>query len=106
SGSDTDEGSARGRKTYVRITPIWRSRPFSNWMWSLDDIVLNQRMPRVGTRAVPGAEPRLRKQSTCVNMEAVAPPGLYRNCYDSAWVDSLLNYNKRNLHMVQLDYDL
>ncbi|KAI0315725.1 hypothetical protein OF83DRAFT_1039626, partial [Amylostereum chailletii] len=105
--SESDDEEKRPTHTmYVRITPVWCSRRLSNWMWSLDDIALNQRAPRVGTRAVPGAEPRQRKHSTRVNMVAVAPPYLFRNCYDQTWLGTLLDYDKRNLHTMDLDYDL
>ncbi|VDB94357.1 unnamed protein product [Peniophora sp. CBMAI 1063] len=90
----------------TRISPVWRSIAFQEWQQSLDALVEHTSRPRSGTRQKPGAGSRHRQTSTRVNLCAVAPRGLPRNCYEATWLAALDPGEKESLRVLDEDYDL
>lgn len=107
-GVSSDESEAdctSPRKSFVRVSPEWRSFELQGFMWALDKVIERDRKPRVGHRSIRGAEPRQRKFGSTTNPDAVAPPGLPRNCYDVKWVESLTQKQIRLLEVKDVVYD-
>ncbi|KAI0067495.1 hypothetical protein BV25DRAFT_1912114 [Artomyces pyxidatus] len=89
---------------YDRVYPIWRSLELSEFLWNLDKLRRLTRQPRVGTRSVSGAPPRIRRHSQKVREDAVAPPGLHSNCYTPAWLKRLRDFERDLLKVVSGNY--
>ncbi|EGO25780.1 hypothetical protein SERLADRAFT_437514 [Serpula lacrymans var. lacrymans S7.9] len=94
-----EEASVHSHKSFVRITPAWRSDDLSRFMHNLDTVIQRRREPRIGHRAIRGQQPRHRKHSDMVNLKSVAPPGLPCNCYKPEWLASLDNEEIKKLEM-------
>lgn len=89
SSDESDSDEVDSLRFFQTIAPAWRSQELGDFLHSIDEQILQNRRPRIGHRAVRGAEPRRRKHTLRVNEESVAPPSLPSNCYDSAWLASL-----------------
>lgn len=90
SGEETVHGVQR--KVYREIHPGWRSEELRELYYSLDEAWDSMRVSRVvGSRRLAGSEPRIRirtdaSQDRYRNDDRPAPPGLARNCYNTAWL--------------------
>lgn len=96
---------SKANRVYRKISPYWRSRQLSHFLWKLDEIVFQQRLPKVGCRRVAGTLPRTRIQALSYNKYSVAPPGLPRNCYNEDWLRTLWPHELDALQMQEHDYD-
>lgn len=99
------DGTSRIVRTYRRINPFWRSRSLAQFLWALDDISYQQRVPKIGCRRVAGATPRLRLPAIAYSDHSIAPAGLPRNCYNEDWLRTLWRYEVDALQMQNWDYD-
>ncbi|KAI0057497.1 hypothetical protein BV25DRAFT_1920089 [Artomyces pyxidatus] len=103
--TDTDpEYTEPGHKSYRRRSPLWRSIEATNLNWQAEAAVNASRTPKVGTRARPGSDPRVRRHTSLVNPQAPAPPGLERNWYNPVWTETLRPREIRLLKVQDCDY--
>jgi hypothetical protein len=105
-GVSSDESDEDGPvRRYVRITPAWRSEQLSQLQDCIDSAKSASQKPRPGHRRTLGNRPRSRINANRRNNDAIAPPGLPRNCYDPTWVQSLRPVDLAELDIVDCDYD-
>ncbi|KAI0672559.1 hypothetical protein C8Q78DRAFT_952174, partial [Trametes maxima] len=64
----------------------WPSAIYKNFMRAIDAMAAND----ADSKSAVGAR---------------APPGLWRNCYDSKWLRTLKDHERRALRIVDEDYD-
>lgn len=80
-----------GLKTFVRMLDQWN---ISDWRQKIGDKLPGGNAPR---KRVELAKPRV--------VDSLAPPGLWRNCYDERWLESLNPVPRARLNVVDSDYD-
>ncbi len=92
---------------YRIIESRWQSLVFKIFLRALDaKYRAAWEKPKPGKRAVGGNPPRTRiSRADGRSEDGYAPPGLWRNCYDSDWLRSLEPYQRRALRIVNSDYD-
>ncbi|KII83127.1 hypothetical protein PLICRDRAFT_119787, partial [Plicaturopsis crispa FD-325 SS-3] len=109
SGDETDEEGKGPAKTFRIVTPEWRSAVLTTFLRTVDDIGHENWRSPVHSRAVQGNPPRTRVEvdkPTSFNLELCKPiRGLWRNCYDSAWLASLQPWELAHLEPRDDDYD-
>ncbi|KAH7908130.1 hypothetical protein BJ138DRAFT_1208160, partial [Hygrophoropsis aurantiaca] len=92
----SDESEVEGdEKKFATVTPIWRSKELSAFLWRVDEAVSNQRIPKVGHNRVRGNPPRRRYRPSIArtSVKSTAPPGLPINCYDPVWRQNLREHD-------------
>jgi len=99
SSDESDSGDDTSHKAFRRISPAWRSEDLQGFMWALDCVIQANRRPKVSHCSIRGAEPRRRLLGSTKNDNAIAPPGLPRNCYDEAWLSTLTAKELRMLNV-------
>jgi hypothetical protein len=100
--SATDDETSH--KAFRRISPVWRSEALQGFMWALDTVIRANRIPKIGHRSIRGAEPRRRLFGSSKNLDAIAPPGLPRNCYHEDWLRTLTPSQLRMLELKDVIY--
>ena len=102
SADETDDSSSRAPKVYRIVECKWQSVLLKMFLRALDDLYREH----CATRPHGGNPPRMRVESASTRVEeGHAPEGLWRNCYDAAWLNSLPEYRRRALKIVDEDYD-
>ncbi len=96
--SDHEEGANLGRSRYAIVKEAWRSDELIKWLRTIDLLAFGEKW---GGRNVAqrGNGRRLRIHSTC-SKDGPAVSGLPENCYNHGWLDSLNDYEKKNLNML------
>lgn len=85
--------------------PKWASQELCNYWWSLDaEYRLHYGKP-THERATRGNPPRDRELPEGSVEAGITPIGLWRNCYNKAWLDSLEPYLLWELEIVEEDFD-
>jgi hypothetical protein len=103
--SSDESDFSQNPEVFWRVSPPWRSTDLELFLYRLDEISILKRSTNIGTRRRPGGRPgRQRCFSDKVN-NAMAPPGLPRNCYSSSWVESLRPIQRGMLDQQEWDYD-
>ena len=101
SGDETDGAEKTHPPRWRIIIARWQSRELRNFLWSLD------RMHREdwARRRTGGNPPRERVLREGYDEDGTAPVGLWRNCYDQAWLQAQPAHVIRELEIVDEDYD-
>ncbi|KAI0710494.1 hypothetical protein C8Q76DRAFT_623967, partial [Earliella scabrosa] len=87
---------------YRIIVSSWQSQELRNFLWALDTMYRQD----FGTRGLGGNPPRQRVLREGTEEEdGVAPIGLWRNCYNPAWLKKQPPHIIRELEIVDEDYD-
>ncbi|OJT15389.1 hypothetical protein TRAPUB_8056 [Trametes pubescens] len=105
SGDETDGPPGLPRKTpmlYRIVEALWQSAALKAFLRALDVMYRED----WGKRAPGGNPPRTRVLREDGRVEEGHPPeGLWRNCYDQEWLQSLRPYRRRALRIIDADYD-
>ncbi|KAI1789522.1 hypothetical protein LXA43DRAFT_892733, partial [Ganoderma leucocontextum] len=106
----SDDESDGPRKVVPRkfriIVAEWQSVELRQFLWEVDRLYRLNWSNTPKPRRRPGNTPRDRELKSDSKTEpGVAPPGLWRNCYDAEWLSKLNGYDRRKLAMVDSDYE-
>ncbi|RDX40492.1 hypothetical protein OH76DRAFT_1302713, partial [Lentinus brumalis] len=101
SGDETDGPEKKHPPVWRIIIAKWQSQALRNFLWALD------RMYREdwAKRRVGGNPPRVRVQREGTEEDGIPPIGLWKNCFDDAWLAKQPDYYVRDLEIVDEDYD-
>ncbi|CDO76818.1 hypothetical protein BN946_scf185033.g15 [Trametes cinnabarina] len=100
--SDETDDPKSAHKRYRIIDAQWQSTAIKAFLRRLDGIYLEY----CATRGGGGSRPRERVLAPNRKSEdSHAPEGLWRNCYDPAWLASRQAYQIRRLRIIDSDYD-
>ncbi|OJT02569.1 hypothetical protein TRAPUB_6891 [Trametes pubescens] len=103
SDDETDRDEVTKAKKYPAVFYIrdaeWMSAIFREFLRSVDALKLR--------KLKPGNSPRLRlaRKKTTKYAQAAVPEGLWRNCYNIAWLSTLKTFELRKLRIIDEDYD-
>ncbi|KAH9938782.1 uncharacterized protein BXZ73DRAFT_44417, partial [Epithele typhae] len=89
-------------KIFYIIECRWQSQELKLFLRGLDEIYHTHVLTRGG-----GGNP-FRQRQEAQNPKVVdgcAPEGLWRNCYDRDWLDSLKPYQRRELNIIDSHYN-
>lgn len=105
SGDETDPDTPLP-KVWRIIIAHWQSVELRNLLWSLDAKYIAWAQPSNKEQKRNGGNPtRIRVvRETSSTVSGVAPPGLWHNCYNSAWLESLPDWEVEQLDIVKEDY--
>ncbi|KAH9933281.1 uncharacterized protein B0H18DRAFT_870520, partial [Fomitopsis serialis] len=105
SGDETD-GPVKTHPAKFRIVEArWQSLEFKTFMRALDTMYREDWAMPVGIRATSGNPPRFRVEEGARVEDGVAPPHLWRNCYDEGWLKSLKIHVLQSLQIIDANYD-
>lgn len=107
SGDETDEPKREHPQTFVVVKAPWQSHALRTFMRSLDLLYRKRWAKPTHVRATSGNPPRTRidrpdgpsSDNSCV------PLGLWRNCYDDEWLQTLSPHQLETLSIINQDYD-
>ena len=106
SGDETDGDEKSIPPTFRIINVRWMSRELRLFLRTLDALYRERWAKPIGNRATAGNAPRYRVERSNGRWEdGVAPIGLWRNCYDSAWLKSLRPHVRASLNIIDADYN-
>ena len=106
SGDETDGQTKTHPPTFRIVEARWQSLAFKTFLRTLDALYRECWAHPVGRRATPGNPPRNRVEHPEARVEdGIAPVGLWRNCYDRAWLKSLRPHVRASLKIIDADYD-
>ncbi|RDX51288.1 hypothetical protein OH76DRAFT_1347265, partial [Lentinus brumalis] len=100
-----DERQAHPRVFFI-TDAFWQSGPLVTLFRSLDAWNVQDWRQSIGDN-LPGGNPP-RKRVELANPKVVnspAPKGLWRNCYNDAWLATLKKHEIRKLRIINKDYD-
>ncbi|KAI9061952.1 hypothetical protein FKP32DRAFT_1554193, partial [Trametes sanguinea] len=108
SGDETDRDENRKKihpPSFTVVEPEWASFEYRRFVRKIDAWRYHDwKNPTVDGDYKGGNGPRVRKfKGEMVN--SPAPKGLWRNCYNQAWVSKLKPHQLRSLSIVDEDYD-
>ena len=91
---------------YNRVTPAWRSQELQNFLWHLDDILVEVAKRPLGNRCHATQKNRRRPRTNLkLNEASIAPTNLPQNCYRPGWLKSLRQFQLKQLNMDNDNYD-
>ncbi|KAI0827599.1 hypothetical protein BC628DRAFT_1299757, partial [Trametes gibbosa] len=103
--TDRDEDNKRIRPhSFTGEEPEWMSEAYREFMHTLDDWHYDKWANGVDGELKGGNPPRTRNFCGKV-VKTKAPKGLWRNCYNAAWLAQLKPYQRRGLHVIEEDYN-
>lgn len=106
SGDETDGLEKTHPPTFRIVEARWQSLAFKLFLRLLDALYRENWATPVGDRATSGNPPRVRiEQEDGRSKDSLAPIGLWRNCYDPAWLKSLRPHVRASLKIIDADYD-
>lgn len=107
SGDEAEDDEAERAGIYTIVEAEWQSDPLKTFLRALDTQYIKGWSTCVGDRGHGGKRPRRRiaKVSDAKVVDSVAPIGLWRNCYNAAWVERQDAWFIRDLCIVDRDYD-
>ncbi|KAI0737796.1 hypothetical protein C8Q80DRAFT_1114763, partial [Daedaleopsis nitida] len=105
SGDETD-GPVKEHPPRFRIVEArWQSLELKTFLRAIDALYRDDWAKPVGCRATSDNAPRHRVEHSDARIEdGVAPIGLWRNCYDQAWLRSLRPHVRESLKIINTDY--
>ncbi|KAA1478724.1 hypothetical protein DENSPDRAFT_753694, partial [Dentipellis sp. KUC8613] len=89
---------------YRVIRARWMSQQLIDFLRHLDVVYRRHYRNPIGAHTKSGNGPRVRR-SPLRTETGHPPPGLWRNCYDSDWLASLDSWERRDLGIVDEDYE-
>lgn len=102
SGDETDGKEKTHPPVFRVIVAAWQSMTFRQFLQTLDAMYRED----WARRRVGGNPPRTRiVRAESREEEGIAAIGLWRNCYDEAWLARQPDYIVRELEIVDEDYD-
>ncbi|KAI0650187.1 hypothetical protein C8Q79DRAFT_899961, partial [Trametes meyenii] len=105
SGDESDGTNVSGERTYRIVNARWQSAPLRKFLRTLDALhheACVAPRPRRGRWTYP----IIRVETSEAQEEDGTPPvGLWRNCYDPTWLESLNADQRYMLQIVDEDYD-
>ena len=105
SGDETDGDVKVHPPTYRIVETRWQSLELKTFLRALDTMYREKwAAPPIG-RATSGNAPRFRIEAGSRIEDGVAPIGLWRNCYDKAWLASLKPHVLQSLKVRDEDYN-
>ncbi|KAI0371018.1 hypothetical protein BV20DRAFT_1035643 [Pilatotrama ljubarskyi] len=107
SGDETDGPKVEHSARYRIVLAEWQSEAFRTFLWRIDTKYIGYWQAPPGKRRTSGNGIRVRVLSPDSRSEpGSAPRGLWRNCYDEAWLAKLKDCWQRDLlEIVDEDYD-
>ncbi|KAH9889313.1 hypothetical protein C8Q73DRAFT_653898, partial [Cubamyces lactineus] len=106
SDDETDRPRNHWPRTYRIIESRWQSLELKTFLRGLDALYRQgweRSRPRV---RFAGAAPRIRiPQENGPKVDGLAPPGLWRNCYNEEWLRGLDADRRNALSIVEEEYD-
>ncbi|KAL7281629.1 hypothetical protein ACG7TL_004946 [Trametes sanguinea] len=106
SHDETNGPVEKYQAVYRIILAAWQSEELHQFLWMLDGLWREHWAKPDNQRRKAGNMPQkrvLHKDSKTEPGEA--PIGLWRNCYDPQWIDTLRPYQRDRLEMMPSDYD-
>ncbi|KAI0753045.1 hypothetical protein C8Q80DRAFT_1097709, partial [Daedaleopsis nitida] len=105
SGDETD-GPVKEHPPRFRIVEArWQSLELKTFLRALDALYREIWAKPAGTRVTSGNAPRVRLERPDARIEdGIAPIGLWKNCYDHAWLRSLRPHVRESLKIINTDY--
>ncbi len=105
SGDETDGPEKVHPGTFRIVEARWQSLELKTFLRLLDVLYRLDWAKPIGIRATAGNQPRVRVERPDGRSEdGVAPIGLWQNCYDVAWLESLRPHVRRSLNIIESDY--
>ncbi|KAI1785648.1 hypothetical protein LXA43DRAFT_899290, partial [Ganoderma leucocontextum] len=106
SGDEAENDEAARAGIYTIIEAAWQSDALKTFLRSLEATYVKNWKTTVGNRGRGGKAPRRRiaKRDGKV-VDSVAPIGLWRNCYDAAWLQCQEVWVVRDLYIVDAEYN-
>lgn len=93
------------RVRYHKVRPDWRGPMLSAFLQQLDSYTSLVKRSKIGRKGqAPGGRPRIREDSNRT-YAGIAPQGLPYNCYDQAWHQRLLPFEREALGATNRRYD-
>ncbi|RDX44262.1 hypothetical protein OH76DRAFT_1359904 [Lentinus brumalis] len=93
-------------RIFFIIDAFWQSGPLVKLLRSLDAWNVQDYCQSIGDNLPGGNPPRKRVElATPKVVNSRAPKGLWRNCYNDAWLDTLKPHEIRKLCIINKDYD-
>lgn len=108
SGDESDNPEPAVPKIWRIIFAAWQSAELRNFLWALDAKYIKDRArpQEEGKRRTPGNSVRARMPlATSSTVPGVAPPGLWRNCYDEDWLAGQSDWEREQLDIIDGVYD-
>ncbi|PIL24700.1 hypothetical protein GSI_12586 [Ganoderma sinense ZZ0214-1] len=106
---DGDEPEGGQKKKFPVVfnilRPKWASQELCNYWWSLDAEYRTHYGNPTHERATRGNPPRDRVLPENSVEDGVVPFGLWRNCYDQEWLESLQPHLRQELEIIAEDFD-
>lgn len=100
------DDSGKQHRVFNMIRPAWQSDVFWKFMKDLDERKSQADNEAIGASRKSGALARERvelAEPKVVN--TAAPKGLWKNCYDEAWLAKLTLPSRRTLQVLEENYD-
>ncbi|RDX43278.1 hypothetical protein OH76DRAFT_1322818, partial [Lentinus brumalis] len=93
-------------KTFFIVEAFWQSDELKVFLRLLDTWHLWDWRQSIGDRLPGGNPPRKRVELAEPRVaNSAAPKGLWKNCYNDAWLDTLKPHVRRQLGIIDEDYD-
>ena len=106
SGDETDDPVKKHPPKFRIVDARWQSLTLKTFLRTLDAFYRTTWAKPVGNRATSGNPPRRRIERPDGRCEdGVAPIGLWCNCYDSTWLESLRPHVRESLQIIDKDYN-
>ncbi|KAI8980233.1 hypothetical protein BD414DRAFT_421163, partial [Trametes punicea] len=105
SGDETDGPEVRHPPAYRIIIAEWQSLEMRTFLWRLDMWYIEAWEKPLRGRRTGGNPPRTRVLREGIEgVRGVPPVGLWRNCYNAAWLNALPEWEREMLEIVDEDY--
>ncbi|TFK79870.1 hypothetical protein K466DRAFT_504858, partial [Polyporus arcularius HHB13444] len=109
SGDETDGPTVKHPPTYRIIIADWQSVELRAFLWALDAKYVGYWEKPPKKRRTPGNPVRVRdvdtREGVTRTLPGVAPVGLWRNCYNDKWLETLADWEIEILEIINEDYD-
>ncbi|RPD70237.1 hypothetical protein L226DRAFT_470548 [Lentinus tigrinus ALCF2SS1-7] len=106
SGDETDGDEVKHPPSYRIVIAEWQSLELRLFLWALDAKYIGHWEKPPKQRRSRGNPPRTRDvRDESKTVPGIAPCRLWRNCYNSEWLEKLEDWEIELLEIVNEDYD-